>query len=504
MKYIGIDLGTTYSCVTLLDEEGGSARPLPNIHTRASSTPSVVYYGAEDIIVGEDAKMHLMDNKPGHIVAIEESKRYLGIDGKFWEVEINGKTVKKTPQDVAEDILRWLKNNIEEFKDLSASEFKCMVTVPASYNEKQKQLVRDAAKAAGLGKDVEVRPEPTAAAAAYIVEHRDVLNSLNNGYMIVFDLGGGTLDVSLVDIGKYSVVNAVGFPKLGGKDWDAEIISDIYRRYSALQGITVDDLDEATKYYITADAEKIKKSITGRDMDAVIKNTLMIKSANFDYSLTRRFFTEITKWRMDLAMDCIDLIIEESKSVYNVDVDKIKKVLLVGGSSRMDQVRESIVEKYPQFKGKTTEFDPDTAISKGATYILEGKRCKILDILSHTIGVEIYRGDKLTCSNLLYRNSILEGELTATDTFVLRNDDQRSVSLPTHWNETLKESNDSEFTDLENCKGTLGTLNIQLAKPGKKGDPVHVEITMFENGTGKITAECNGVKKTEELRFDSS
>ncbi len=406
MKYIGIDLGTTYSCVAMISEGQEKAEPLGDKESGDVFVPSVVSYEGGNIRVGESAKQDLTKNTKNRRIVIDNSKRDMGTNVTY-EVTINNDIVPKKPEDIAEDILRWLKNHTSQLCDLDVGSFECIVTVPASYNEKQKMLVKDAAEKAGLGK-ISTISEPTAAAASYMVDNKKDVEKFTSGYIMVFDLGGGTLDVSLVDI-KGKVINTKGFPKLGGKDWDAEIVSDMIRRYRALNNSTVEEISESKKFAMQERAEFIKKQLTDTNEDYVAgedEKTFDLGGELFNYTLSKKQFNDMTRWRMDLAMDCIDQILEESKKVYSISKEDIVRVLLVGGSSRMDQVEQSIISRYPVFKGKIKKYNPDKAIAIGAAYIVENKRIEVHDIFSHTIGVRLLdENDKPACYNMIYRNT---------------------------------------------------------------------------------------------------
>ena len=345
-KIIGIDLGTTNSCVAVL--EGGEPKVITNPEGNRT-TPSVVAFKGDEEMVGETAKRQAVTNVKGTISSI---KRKMGTSEK---VEANGK--KYTPEEISAKILAKLKKDAEAY--LGEKVTKAVITVPAYFNDAERQATKNAGKIAGL--EVErIINEPTAAALAYGLDKQDKLQTI-----LVYDLGGGTFDVTIIRFNSDSitVLGTSGDRKLGGYDFDSKIIEAVMEE--ALEnGIDISK-DMTARQDLQLKAESAKKSLSSKDKTKI---TLNVGGQPFKYTLTKEDFLDLVEPLLYKTVSSMENACDEA----GIEYEDLDKILLVGGSTRMPVVRDFIEEETGIIP--SSEVHPDEAVAIGAAY-------HVLDVL---------------------------------------------------------------------------------------------------------------------------
>lgn len=358
---IGIDLGTTYSCLAFVDDDG---QPVVDKNfEQEETTPSVILFNENgEIIVGSPAKdMSIMYPADRTVTAI---KRKIGTD---YTVVIDD--VKYTPVTLSATIL---KKMINDFNDNHACNVrKAVITCPAYFGNEEREATKLAGKVAGL-EDVTIINEPTAAAISFGFGHGDG----EKKRVLVYDLGGGTFDVTVLEIdGKsFTAIATDGERLLGGKDWDAALTKIILRKIAEQSGIEEEDIeaDEDVRQTLLLDSETLKKRLSTAEST---KGTLSVGGKKVIYTVTRSEFDTATKPLIQTTVDIIGRVLN-SKGLTAADIDSM---LLVGGSSRMPQVRESIAAAFPDINIEV--YDPDQSVAKGAALL-----CKSNDIVDSGLG----------------------------------------------------------------------------------------------------------------------
>lgn len=482
MKYVGIDLGTTYSCISVLDEVGKEPKVIDVMGKQ--TTPSVVYFKDDGtIVVGMSAKNR---RKMYRDNVIEFAKRYMIREGHTFSVA--GKSY--TPVDISSYILRELFNSFK--KSYPNDEFRCTITCPAGYDLATRNLVKDAAQKAGIG-EVSLVNEPTAAAISYCESE-----GFTQGGLMVFDLGGGTLDVTVLyrhGDGTYDVIASEGKDELGGMDWDNEVESEIYRQASESLGISVDELksDKNISSAIDTKAEEIKKELSVMDFEEEIE----IGDDYINFVLSQADFEAKTKSHLDVALSLIGNVLEhvnEQAQQRGIDSFSIDKVVLVGGSCYMPQVTNGIENQYPQFKGKIVMHEPDLAISKGAAHYSrmtndsqykEHEGEVLREALSRTFGTDVLINGVTVCDNLLFKNDPIPTEIVRV--YSLRKGQTR-VSNKVFVN-AARDKNLQANVPVEDCK-VMNDFDMELPFVADDGEPVEITFSVSTEGILTATGRC--------------
>lgn len=462
---LGIDLGTTNSAVAIMD--GKKPIILENPEGKRT-TPSVVSFKGDEVIVGDAAKRQMITN-PNTIVSI---KRHMG---EKYEVDVDGK--KYTPEEISAKILAYIKNFAE--KKIGHKVNKAVITVPAYFNDAQRQATKNAGRIAGL--EVErIVNEPTAAALAYGLEKTDKEQKI-----LVFDLGGGTFDVSVLDMsdGTFEVVSTSGDNELGGDDWDNAIMNWIIEE--SKKDFNVDlSKDKMAMQRLKDAAEKAKIELSGQLTAQILLPFIAMNEngpINIEKELTRAKFEEITKSLLLRCKKPVEDAIKES----GFSKDQIDEVLLVGGSTRMPAVQELVKE----ITGKTPNhsINPDEVVAMGAAVqggVLSGEVDDILliDVTPLTLSIETMGG---VATPLIKRNTTIP--VTKSQIFSTAVDNQPSVDIVIVQGERPM-ARDNKL---------LGNFQLTGIQPAKAGVP-QIEISFSIDANGIMSVKAKDLKTNEE------
>ena len=477
-KIIGIDLGTTNSCVAVI--EGGEAVVIPNAEG-ARTTPSVVAFKKDgERVVGRVAKQQAVSAPDRTIASI---KRDMGTDRK---VTIDGKAY--TPQEISAMTLAKLKQDAEAYLGDTVTE--AVITVPAYFTDAQRQATKDAGKIAGL-EVKRIINEPTAAALAYGIDKE------NDQKIMVYDLGGGTFDVSIIEMGDgvQEVLATAGNNRLGGDDFDQKIVDWLLATFKAENGIDLSG-DKVAVQRLRDEAEKAKIALSGATtcninipfITAVINDGVTVPK-HLDITLTRAKFNELTAALVDATMAPVRQALSDS----GLSASQIDKVLLVGGSTRIPAVQEAVQKfmgKEP-FKG----INPDECVAMGAAIqggVLGGevKGLLLLDVTPLSLGVETMGG---VMTKVIDRNTTIPTK--KSQIFSTAQDNQPSVEVHVLQGER-------EFA---RDNKTLGMFHLDGIAPARRGVPqIEVTFDIDANGIVNVSAKDLGTGREQHITITSS
>lgn len=471
---IGIDLGTTNSVVSYLQEDG-KWKVIPNPEG-PNTTPSVVAFKQDgEEIVGFAAKRQLLTN-PDTVASI---KRKMGTNEK---VHINCLNKDFTPQEISAKVLAYMKKYAED--NLGQKIEKAVITVPAYFNDAQRQATKDAGTIAGLDV-VRIINEPTAAALAYGEDNK------GNQKILVFDLGGGTLDVSILDIGDgtFEVVSTSGDNALGGDDWDIALSNYFKNDIKAQYGVDLSN-DKLALQRLKEEAEKTKIALSSQ-LEANVTLPFIAMSAtgpvSYETKITRAKFQDLTK---DLLRRCEDPI-KKALSDAHFTSNDLNEVILVGGSTRMPAVVD-LVKRFTN-KQPNISVNPDEAVSIGAAIqggVIRGdkKDVLLLDVTPLTLGIETMGG---VMTPLIERNTTIP--TTKSQIFSTAEDNQPAVDIMVYQGER-QFARDNKL---------LGTFKLDGIKPARRGQP-RIEVTFNIDVNGIVNVKAKDLDSQKEQQITIS